>query len=318
MHQEHRDAPGAPGCAGSTGRRCGLKAPPRGSRGELPGTGSGCRQSPGARAGPRCEAAAAGRGAVARRIPPAPPGRGHCPGKCGVTGTPGRDGAGADPAATRDGTTATSWLASRGGPCQHGPLSAQSHQPPRKSPVQHRGTVSASFQKGIKLMHEIRFQATVPGWVQVWGARQERCEWKITSAASSNFFFFPLLAKVFKIRGGEKEQEQPGPSGQRAVAFPERCAPFPAPWGCPDGLCQMHCVPIPAGCCSSMGNAPKVHIPSTSCRSPCLLVPHGGSRARQCHRHSWQQGERSRVGSGSFRVLGPRGGVTPPLITLSS
>lgn len=75
-HQDprgYRDAPGAlgrlgaegapgwsgmerdgAGCAGSLGmRRCGLKAPPRGSRGELPGEARDPRESPGARAGPR-------------------------------------------------------------------------------------------------------------------------------------------------------------------------------------------------------------------------------------------------------------------------
>lgn len=42
------------GCAGSPGmRRCGLKAPPRGSRGELPGEARDTRESPGARPGPR-------------------------------------------------------------------------------------------------------------------------------------------------------------------------------------------------------------------------------------------------------------------------
>lgn len=136
--------------------------------------------------------------------------------------------------------------------------------------------------------------------------------------AAISFFFSPLLAKVFKIRGGEEEREQPGPSGQHAVAFPERCAPFSAPRGCLNGLCQMHCVPIPAGCCSSAGNAPKAHIPSTSCRNPALPVPPRGSRARQRHRHGWQQGERSGVELGSVWVLGPHGGVTRPLITLSS
>jgi len=53
MLQEHRDGPGAAGC--------GLKAPPRGSRAELPG--SGRRQSPGAPAG--C-------GVPVRCVPPVP------------------------------------------------------------------------------------------------------------------------------------------------------------------------------------------------------------------------------------------------------
>ena len=51
-----------------------------------------------------------------------------------------------------------------------------------------------------------------------------------------------------------------------------------------------------------MGNAPKMHIPSTSCGNPSLPDPHGGHGARQPRRHGWQQGERSREGSGSFRV----------------
>lgn len=49
-----RGAPGGLGCLGrgSAGmRRCGLKAPPRGSRGELPGEARDTRESPGARAG---------------------------------------------------------------------------------------------------------------------------------------------------------------------------------------------------------------------------------------------------------------------------
>lgn len=75
-HQDpwgYRDAPGALGCLGTEGalgcsgmqwdgagragspgmRRCGLKAPPRGSRRELPGEARDTRESPGARAGPR-------------------------------------------------------------------------------------------------------------------------------------------------------------------------------------------------------------------------------------------------------------------------
>lgn len=113
-----------------------------------------------------------------------------------------------------------------------------------------------------------------------------------------------LLAKVFKIKGGEEEREQPGPSGQRVVVFPARCAPVPAP----NGLCQMHRVPVPTSCCFSMGNVPKVHLPSSSCRNPSLLLPW------LCHSHGWEQKGRVRVG---FGVLGPRGGVTPLLITLS-
>lgn len=112
------------------------------------------------------------------------------------------------------------------------------------------------------------------------------------------FFFSPLLAKVFEIRGGGKRRNGNNRDPLGRLRSQSACAPFPAPRGWPEGLCPIYCVPIPAGCCFSMGNVPKAHIPGTSCRNSALhsppplpLVPHGGSRAGQCHRRGGERGE---------------------------
>ena len=130
------------------------------------------------------------------------------------------------------------------------------------------------------------------------------------------FLFFPLAGKGIQNKRGRGGTGTTRPLRAVGSCISRALCPFPCTVGMPEWA--VHCVPVPAGCCSSAGNAPEVHIPSTSCRNPSLPIPHGGSRARQCYRHGWQQGERSRVESGSFWVLGPRGGVTPPLVTLSS
>lgn len=151
MHQEHWDAPGAPGRTGNTGWRCGLKAPPRGSRGELPGTGSGHRESP----GPRCEGSSGGTWGHGTVHPSRPAGSRPRPREMCGDGDPGV-GQGWDCPCSHPGWDCGRILARFPRGCQRcGPLSAQSHQPPRKSPVQHWGKVSAGFQEGIKLMHEI-------------------------------------------------------------------------------------------------------------------------------------------------------------------
>lgn len=143
-HQDpwgYRDAPGAlgrlgaegapgwsgmqrdgAGCAGSLGmRRCGLKAPPRGSQGELPGEARDPRESPGTRAGPR------------RRDTERP----SIPGNTGRREF--RDGTrlslSPQPPGTGRGRIPAHFPWERQ---QRGPPSAQSHQPSRKNPERRR------------------------------------------------------------------------------------------------------------------------------------------------------------------------------------
>lgn len=70
------------------------------------------------------------------------------------------------------------------------------------------------------------------------------------------FFFSPLLAKVFEIRGGgeEEEREQPGPSGQ--VAFSERLCPFPCTTGMAGGAVPDLLCPHPSGLLLLHGKCP--------------------------------------------------------------
>lgn len=136
-HQDpwgYRDAPGALGCLGTEGalgcsgmqwdgagragspgmRRCGLKAPPRGSRRELPGEprGTGRPEAPGH-------------------------GASQHPGKHGATGIPGWNESPWSPQPPGMGPGRISAHL----PWEHhqrGPLSAQSHQPSRKNPERRR------------------------------------------------------------------------------------------------------------------------------------------------------------------------------------
>lgn len=114
------------GNTGSTGMErdgagCGLKAPPRGSRGELPGEARDTRESPGARPGPR------------RRDTERP----SIPGNAGRREF--RDGTrlslSPQPPGTGRGRIPAHF------PWEHqqrGPLSAQSHRSSRKKPERHR------------------------------------------------------------------------------------------------------------------------------------------------------------------------------------